>query len=289
MCTPKPIHRPFTQTFPSPQASSVRLRFEPTATPPSRMTSRGCYRYANPPPLLMGARVCSCKRVCMRACVHACVCACVRVCVCVFRCVSWLFLAIPARAQATSSLEKKSSYCFALIVISDHCGNHVLFTCCCNLIGCLRILSLSHEILAGLPRRIFPSLPLPTFSRACEYAEKYGWLARDLSASVCVCVCVCGCVCVPVCVFVCASFGVDVRACVFCGCVFVWSFVFLNVCLYARVLSFLSLCTCVRVCLRMWLYVCVHDCLCLFVCLCVRACVFVRARLSALVRSLMRV
>ena len=36
--------------FPSQQAASVRLRFEPTATPPSRVTSRGCYHYANPPP-----------------------------------------------------------------------------------------------------------------------------------------------------------------------------------------------------------------------------------------------
>ena len=36
--------------FPLPQAASVRPRFEPTATPPSRVTSRGCYRYANPPP-----------------------------------------------------------------------------------------------------------------------------------------------------------------------------------------------------------------------------------------------
>ena len=35
--------------FPSPQAASVHPRFEPTATPPSRATSRGCYRYANPP------------------------------------------------------------------------------------------------------------------------------------------------------------------------------------------------------------------------------------------------
>ena len=32
--------------------------------------------------------------------------------------------------------------------------------------------------LAGLPRRIFPSLPPPTFARACAYAEKYGWPAR---------------------------------------------------------------------------------------------------------------
>ena len=38
--------------FPSPQAASVRPRFEPAATPPSRATSRGCYRYANPPPLV---------------------------------------------------------------------------------------------------------------------------------------------------------------------------------------------------------------------------------------------
>ena len=42
--------------FPPPQAASVRPRFEPTATPPSRATSRGCYRYANPhtrtPPFL---------------------------------------------------------------------------------------------------------------------------------------------------------------------------------------------------------------------------------------------
>ena len=36
--------------FPSPQAASVRPRFEPTATPPSLVTSRGCYRYPNPPP-----------------------------------------------------------------------------------------------------------------------------------------------------------------------------------------------------------------------------------------------
>ena len=36
--------------FPPPQAASVRPRFEHTATPPSRATSRGCYRYANPPP-----------------------------------------------------------------------------------------------------------------------------------------------------------------------------------------------------------------------------------------------
>ena len=36
--------------FPPPQAASVRPRFEPTATPPSRATSRGCYRYGNPPP-----------------------------------------------------------------------------------------------------------------------------------------------------------------------------------------------------------------------------------------------
>ena len=27
-------------------------------------------------------------------------------------------------------------------------------------------------------RRIFPSLPPPTFARACAYAKKYGWLAR---------------------------------------------------------------------------------------------------------------
>ena len=33
--------------FPSPQAASVRPRFEPTATPPSRAISQGCYRCAN--------------------------------------------------------------------------------------------------------------------------------------------------------------------------------------------------------------------------------------------------
>ena len=33
--------------FPSPQVASVRQRFEPTVTPPSRAISRGCYRYAN--------------------------------------------------------------------------------------------------------------------------------------------------------------------------------------------------------------------------------------------------
>ena len=32
--------------FPPPQAANVRPSFEPTATPPSRATSRGCYRYA---------------------------------------------------------------------------------------------------------------------------------------------------------------------------------------------------------------------------------------------------
>ena len=35
--------------FPPPQAASVRPSFEPTATPPSWATSRGYYRYANPP------------------------------------------------------------------------------------------------------------------------------------------------------------------------------------------------------------------------------------------------
>ena len=39
--------------FPPPQAASVRRRFKPTATPPSRVTSRGYYRYANPPPLTL--------------------------------------------------------------------------------------------------------------------------------------------------------------------------------------------------------------------------------------------
>ena len=50
--------------FPSPQAASVRPRFEPTATPPSRVTSRGCYRYANPPPQW---RSCTGARVRVRA------------------------------------------------------------------------------------------------------------------------------------------------------------------------------------------------------------------------------
>ena len=82
--------------FPPPQAASVRPSFEPTATPPSRATSRGCYRYANPPPLCMGACVSSCVRECMLAYAHACVCACVYVwvyvyvfacaCVCVCGC-----------------------------------------------------------------------------------------------------------------------------------------------------------------------------------------------------------
>ena len=40
-----------TQTFPPRQAASVRPRFEPSATPPSRVTSRGYYRCANPPPM----------------------------------------------------------------------------------------------------------------------------------------------------------------------------------------------------------------------------------------------
>ena len=68
------------------------------------------------------------------------------------------------------------------------------------MIGWLTIFSSSHEILEGLHRLIFPSLPPPTFDRACAYVEKYGWLARL------------ECVCVPACVFVCASFGVGVRA-----------------------------------------------------------------------------
>ena len=59
-------HSPYTgrthRPFPSPQVASVRPRFEPTATPPSRATSGGCYRYANPPPFV-------------HACVYACVCA----------------------------------------------------------------------------------------------------------------------------------------------------------------------------------------------------------------------
>ena len=47
---PSPYTGRTRRLFPSPQAASVRPRFEPTATPPSRATSRGCYRYANPPP-----------------------------------------------------------------------------------------------------------------------------------------------------------------------------------------------------------------------------------------------
>ena len=166
----------------------------------------------------MFLRVCVCVRVCTGAgvcasvcvngcvcvfvhtCVYACVRSCMRVCVCVFRCVSWLFLAIPSRAQATSSLEKIFSL-RCLIVISGLCGNYLLFTLCCNLIGCLRILSSSHEIMAGLPRRCF--LPPPTFARACAYAEKHAWLARLERVRVCVCVCVCGCVCVCLCASLC--------------------------------------------------------------------------------------
>ena len=58
----------------------------------------------------------------------------------------------------------------------------------------------------------FPSLPPPTFSRACANAEKYGWFARLVCVTVCVYVWVR--VCVPACVFVCSSVGVGVRACV---------------------------------------------------------------------------
>ena len=36
-----------------------------------------------------------------------------------------------------------------------------------------------HKNLAGVPRRIFPSLPPPTFARACAYAEKYGWQSSN--------------------------------------------------------------------------------------------------------------
>ena len=48
---------------------------------------------------------------------------------------------------------------------------------------------------AGLPRRIFPSLPPPTFVLACSYTDKLGWVARLECVCVCVCVCVCGRVC----------------------------------------------------------------------------------------------
>ena len=64
------------------------------------------------------------------------------------------------------------------------------------------LLSSSHQILAGLPRRIFTSLPLPTFSRVGAYTEKLGWLARLECMRKCVHVCgrvgVClhGCLCV---------------------------------------------------------------------------------------------
>ena len=48
--------------FPLPHAATVRPSFESTATPPSRATIRGCYRYANPTPL--------CVLVCVRTHIH---------------------------------------------------------------------------------------------------------------------------------------------------------------------------------------------------------------------------
>ena len=68
------------------------------------------------------------------------------------------------------------------------------------MIGWFTIFSSSHEILVGLHRHNFHSLPPPTFARACAYVEEYGLLARL------------ECVCVPACVFLCASFWVGVRA-----------------------------------------------------------------------------
>ena len=76
----------------------------------------------------------------------------------------------------------------------------------------LRILSSSHEILAGLPRRIFTSLPQPTFVRACAYTEKLGCLAKLECMRKCVYVCGLVCVCLRACL--CASVCVGVRACV---------------------------------------------------------------------------
>ena len=72
------------------------------------------------------------------------------------------------RAQTISSLEKSLSLPW----------QKSIYMRCCNLIGWLKILSSSHENLAIVPRRIFPSLPPPTFAHACAYTEKYGWLAR---------------------------------------------------------------------------------------------------------------
>ena len=74
-------HRP----FPSSQAASVRQRFEPTETLAIRVTSQGCYRYANVFVCVCVLFVCVCACICMivRVCACVCVCACVPVCACV--------------------------------------------------------------------------------------------------------------------------------------------------------------------------------------------------------------
>ena len=116
----------------------------------------------------------ACVRVCMSVC--ACVCVCVGGCVC---------------ARVRACVFVRMYVCLRMCV------------CACVYL---------QEILAGLHRLIFPSLPPPTFAQACAYVEEYGWLSRLEFACVCLSSCLCvlplmwACVralCLRMCVLVC--------------------------------------------------------------------------------------
>ena len=82
-------------------------------------------------------------------------------------------------------LSRKKSECDLVAVPSA-----LRFACrCCVCLLCTRGRHSAHTTLSQKkPGRsaqtYFPSLPPPTFARACAYAEKYGWLARLLVAFV---------------------------------------------------------------------------------------------------------
>ena len=72
--------------FPPPQAASVRPRFEPTATPPSRTTSRGCLSVSACVPECVFTCKSACVRERVRVLVRAFSCSCMRVFVLEFEC-----------------------------------------------------------------------------------------------------------------------------------------------------------------------------------------------------------
>ena len=72
VCTPKPMHRPYTETLSPPQAASVRPRFKSTSNSALPCDKSGMllpYCYANPPCLVDVNAMLTCgNRSCTRAC-----------------------------------------------------------------------------------------------------------------------------------------------------------------------------------------------------------------------------